>query len=62
LRKLLIELLMNGAPGNQIDLILTDPRHQQAPHPVRRVVPTHDLAGHLWMGDGSEPIYCRAAG
>jgi ADP-ribose pyrophosphatase YjhB (NUDIX family) len=29
--------------------------------PFRRVVPAHDLAGHLWMEDGAEPIYSRAA-
>ena len=29
--------------------------------PFRRVVPARDLARHLWMEDGAEPIYSRAA-
>jgi ADP-ribose pyrophosphatase YjhB (NUDIX family) len=29
--------------------------------PFRRVVPARELARHLWMEDGAEPIYSRAA-
>jgi len=29
--------------------------------PFRRVVPARDLARHLWMEDGTAPIYSRAA-
>lgn len=29
--------------------------------PFRRTVPAHDLATRLWMEDGAEPIYSRAA-
>jgi 8-oxo-dGTP pyrophosphatase MutT (NUDIX family) len=29
--------------------------------PFRRVVPARDLSRHLWMEDGAEPIYSRAA-
>jgi len=29
--------------------------------PFRRVVPAHELAGHLWMEEGAAPIYSRAA-
>lgn len=29
--------------------------------PFRRVVPARDLARHLWLEDGAEPIYSRAA-
>ena len=27
----------------------------------RRVVPAHELAGHLWTEEGAAPIYSRAA-
>ena len=29
--------------------------------PFRRTIPASDLAGHLWIEPGAEPIYTRAA-
>jgi ADP-ribose pyrophosphatase YjhB (NUDIX family) len=42
----------------QVSLLPWQPEHEI---PFRRVVPVHDLARHLWMEDGAEPIYSRAA-
>jgi 8-oxo-dGTP pyrophosphatase MutT (NUDIX family) len=38
-----------------------DPWQPEFEIPFRRTVPAHDLARHLWMEDGAEPIYSRAA-
>jgi 8-oxo-dGTP pyrophosphatase MutT (NUDIX family) len=42
----------------QVRLLPWQPEHEI---PFRRVVPARDLARHLWMEDGSGPIYSRAA-
>jgi ADP-ribose pyrophosphatase YjhB (NUDIX family) len=42
----------------QVRLLAWQPEHEI---PFRRVVPIHDLARHLWMEDGAEPVYSRAA-
>lgn len=42
----------------QVRLLPWQPQHEI---PFRRVVPVHGLARHLWMEDGAEPIYSRAA-
>jgi ADP-ribose pyrophosphatase YjhB (NUDIX family) len=42
----------------QVRLLPWQPKHEI---PFRRVVPVHDLARQLWMEDGAEPIYSRAA-
>jgi hypothetical protein len=42
----------------EVDLLPWDPRFEI---PWRRVVPIADLADHLWMESGNEPIFRRAA-
>jgi ADP-ribose pyrophosphatase YjhB (NUDIX family) len=42
----------------EVDLLLWEPRFEI---PWRRVVPIADLADHLWMESGNEPIFRRAA-
>jgi 8-oxo-dGTP pyrophosphatase MutT (NUDIX family) len=42
----------------EVRLLPWQPQHEI---PFRRVVPTGELAGQLWMEDGAEPIYSRAA-
>jgi len=42
----------------QVMLLPWQPEHEI---PFRRTVPVHDLARHLWMEDGAEPVYSRAA-
>ena len=42
----------------QVSLGAWQPEHEI---PFRRTVPAHDLPSHLWMEDGAEPIYSRAA-
>lgn len=42
----------------QVRLLPWQPEHEI---PFRRVAPIHGLARHLWMEDGAEPIYSRAA-
>jgi len=41
-----------------VDLLAWQPEHEI---PFRRVVPAPDLAEHLWMEPGAEPVYARAA-
>jgi 8-oxo-dGTP pyrophosphatase MutT (NUDIX family) len=42
----------------RVRLLAWRPEHEI---PLRRVVPARDLARHLWMEDGAEPVYARAA-
>jgi 8-oxo-dGTP pyrophosphatase MutT (NUDIX family) len=42
----------------QVTLLPWQPEHEIM---FRRVVPAHGLARHLWMENGAEPIYSRAA-
>ena len=42
----------------EVRLLSWQPQHEI---PFRRVVPAGELAGQLWMEDGTEPIYSRAA-
>jgi ADP-ribose pyrophosphatase YjhB (NUDIX family) len=42
----------------EVTLLPWRPEHEI---PFRRVVPARELARHLWMEDGAEPIYSRAA-
>jgi 8-oxo-dGTP pyrophosphatase MutT (NUDIX family) len=42
----------------EVSLLPWRPEHEI---PFRRVVPASELARHLWMEDGAEPIYSRAA-
>ncbi len=42
----------------EVTLLPWQPEHEI---PFRRIVPGHDLAGHLWMEPGAGPIYARAA-
>jgi hypothetical protein len=42
----------------QVRLLPWQPEHEI---PFRRVVPAHELARYLWMENGAEPIYSRAA-
>lgn len=42
----------------QVRLLPWQPEHEI---PFRRVAPVRDLARYLWMEDGAEPIYSRAA-
>jgi ADP-ribose pyrophosphatase YjhB (NUDIX family) len=42
----------------EVTLLPWQPEHEI---PFRRVVPLYSLAWHLWMENGAEPIYSRAA-